>query len=72
MMDNIETYDTSNYSKDHPLFGLDRCRVIGVFKDETAGIPCREFVGLSAKMYSLQLASDVTKNDLKGYQKRLH
>lgn len=47
--------DTSNYPSDHPLFDVSRKMIPGYFKDETAGIPIRQFCGLRAKCYSLIL-----------------
>ena len=36
--DDIESkFDTSDYSKDHPLFSTTNKKVIGMFKDETCG-----------------------------------
>ena len=45
-------FDTSNYSKNHPLYSEKYKKVIGLMKDETGGIPIAEFVGLRAKLYS--------------------
>ena len=45
-------FDFSNYPKDHKLFSLRNKKVPGFFKDETAGKPIGEFVGLRSKMYS--------------------
>ena len=46
-------YDTSNFEKDHPLYSTANHRVLGKFKSETGCLAPREFVGLRAKMYSL-------------------
>ncbi len=43
-----DLFDFSNYSKDHPLYNTMNKGVIGKFKDECAGIPMREFIGLRA------------------------
>ena len=58
-------YDFSEYPKDHLLFSESNKKVIGKFKDETAGVPIVEFVGLRAKMYSM-LAKDAKKDQKKG------
>ena len=47
-------YDTSDYDKEHFLHSTVNKKVIGKFKDETAGVPVIEFVGLRAKMYSIK------------------
>src|SRR3990167_10520403 len=44
--------DTSNYDPAHPAYSNDNNKKIGLLKDETAGMPILEFVGLRAKMYS--------------------
>ena len=49
-------FDFSNYPKEHPLFDESRKKVAGFFKDESAGVPLVEFVGLRAKMYSVRTA----------------
>ena len=38
--------DFSNYPSDHPNFSLDKQLIPGFFKDEYAGKPIHEFVGL--------------------------
>ena len=45
-------FDTADYPSDHPLYNTVNKKVIGMMKDETAGNPVREFVGLRSKMYS--------------------
>ena len=48
-------YDFSDYKKDHFLYSDVNKKVIGKFKDETHGVPIREFVGLRSKMYAFSL-----------------
>ena len=45
--------DFSNYSTDHSNHDERNRMIPGKFKDETAGVPILEFVGLRAKMYSI-------------------
>ena len=52
MKKNLDEYDTSNYSPDHPLFSNTNKKVIGKFKDELGGRLMTEFIGLRPKMYS--------------------
>ena len=42
----------SDYPKSSPYFDKTNKKVIGKFKDEAAGVPICEFVGLRSKMYS--------------------
>ena len=48
----IHKFDNSDYPKYSPFFDKENKKVIGKFKDEAAGIPIIEFVGLRSKMYS--------------------
>ena len=50
---NKSFYDTSDYPKDHPLHSTVNKKVLGKMKDECAGIPISEYVGLRSKMYSI-------------------
>lgn len=65
MQKDEELYDTSDYPKEHFLFSNTNKKVIGKFKDETAGVPIVEFIGLRAKMYSM-LTEDAKKDQKKG------
>ena len=40
-----EHFDFSKYPRDHPLFSNENKAVVGKFKDETNGVPIREFIG---------------------------
>ena len=61
--------DTSNYPKDHPLYSAKNKKVIGKFKDKTAGLPITEWIGLRAKMYSMKLMDGKEKKTGKGIKK---
>ena len=50
--DKKEMFDNSDYPSNHQFFDATNKKVIGKFKDEAAGIPITEFVGLRSKMYS--------------------
>ena len=41
-------------------------KIVSKFKDETQGIPIREFIGLRSKMYSIKLDDDGEKKTTKG------
>ena len=45
-------FDNSDYPNSSKFFFKDNKKVIGKFKDEAAGKPILEFVGLKSKMYS--------------------
>jgi hypothetical protein len=47
-----DEYDFSDYPKDHALYDETNTNVIGKFKDECAGTPISEYVGLRSNMYS--------------------
>ena len=55
-----DKFDNSDYPENSPYFNKTNKKVIGCFKDEAAGVPITEFVGLRSKMYSY------VKNDSKG------
>jgi len=57
MKENNHLFDTSNYNKDNPLYSCQNAKVLGKMKDETAGQPIKEYVGLKAKMYSMIYSS---------------
>lgn len=69
MKQDLHLYDTSNYPKEHPLYSEVNKKVIGKFKDETAGLPIVEWVGLRAKMYSIKLDDGKEKKTGKGIKK---
>ena len=47
-----DKFDNSDYPEDSKYFYGKNKKVIGKFKDEAAGVPICEFVGLRSKMYS--------------------
>ena len=55
-----DKFDNSDYSESSTYFDKTNKKVIGKFKDEAAGLPICEFVGLRSKMYSY------IKDDQKG------
>ena len=63
-------YDTSNFKKDHPLYSMANHRVLEKFKSETGSLASREFVGLRAKMYSLDCGKKSQKK-AKGVKKHV-
>ncbi len=64
MYDNKEWFDLS----DIPGQFHDNAnkKVLGKFKDETAGIPIKEFIGLRSKMYSIKKDNNDEKKTAKG------
>ena len=57
MAKHTDLYDMSDYPKDHPLHSEANKKVLGKMKDECAGRPIAEYVGLRPKMYSILKAS---------------
>ena len=53
MKEDADLFDTSDYPKEHFLYSDVNKKVVGKMKDECAGVPIEEFVGLRSKMYSL-------------------
>ena len=66
MTASAEHYDTSNFPRNHHAYSTQNERVPGKMKDENAGNPIAEFVGLRAKMYSCKMASGADKKTAKG------
>lgn len=56
-----DLFDFSDYPESHPLHSNMNKKVLGKFKDELKGEVGLEFVGLKAKMYSLQNTGKLKK-----------
>ena len=66
-----DKFDNSDYPQDSPYFDKTNKKVIGKFKDEAAGIPVTEFVGLRSKMYSYMKDNQKGGNTAKGIKKNI-
>ena len=66
-----DLYDTSDYPKDHPLYSATNKKVLGKMKDECAGVPIAENVGLRPKMYSILRADEKTIRKAKGVKRAI-
>ena len=64
-------FDNCDYNKKSPFYFDENKKVIGKFKDEAAGIPVTEFVGLRSKMYSYTLDNKQSKRTAKGIKKNI-
>ena len=64
-------FDNSDYPKNSPFFDDANKKVIGKFKDEAAGIPIVEFVGLRSKMYSYMKDNEKGSRTAKGIKKNV-
>ena len=74
---NKDKFDNSDYQENSPYYDTSNKKVIGKFKDEAAGTPIVEFIGLRSKMYcyiktdekggktAKGIKKNVIKNDLK-------
>ena len=68
-----DKFDTSDYPDRHPS-GIptgENKKVLGMFKDETAGKIIKEFVGLRAKMYSYKMYEGEESKRCKGIKKQV-
>ena len=64
-------FDNSDYPKDSPFHNNANKKVIGKFKDEVAGMPIVEFVGLRSKMYSYIKDNEQSSRTAKGIKKNV-
>ena len=62
-------FDNSDYPKDSKFFDSTNKKVIGKFKDEAAGMPIVEFIGLRSKMYSYVKDNGKNEKTAKGVGK---
>ena len=68
---NKDKFDNSDYNIESPFHNAVNKKVIGKFKDESAGIPITEFVGLRSKMYSYVKDNEQTARTAKGIKKQV-
>ena len=66
-----DKFDNSDYPEYSPFFYKENKKVIGKFKDEAAGIPIIEFIGLRSKMYSYIKNNQKGGNTAKGIKKNV-
>ena len=64
-------FDNSDYPENSPYFDKTNKKVIGKFKDEAAGIPISEFIGLRSKMYSYIKDNQKGGKTAKGIKKNI-
>ena len=64
-----DKFDNSDYPQDSPYFDQTNKKVIGKIKDEAAGMPVTEFIGLRSKMYSYTKDNSKKENTTKGIKK---
>ena len=66
-----DRFDNSDYPESSQYFSKANKKVIGKFKDEAAGIPITEFVGLRSKMYSYIKDNQKVGKTAKGIKKNI-
>ena len=66
-----DKFDNSDYPESSPYFNKTNKKVIGKFKDEAAGIPIIEFIGLRSKMYSYMKDDRGGGKTAKGIKKKI-
>jgi hypothetical protein len=64
-------FDFSNYPDTHPLFSNENKAVVGKFKDETNGVPIKEFIGLRSKCYSILTVTEKQKSTAAGVKRNV-
>ena len=64
-------FDNSDYPESSPYFDKTNKKIIGKFKDEAAGVPITEFVGLKSKMYSYVKGNQTGGKAAKGIKKNV-
>ena len=62
-------FDNSDYPESSPYFDKTNKKIIGKFKDEAAGVPITEFIGLKSKMYSYVKENQTGGKTAKGIKK---
>ena len=58
----LDELDTSNFDATLPQYSTDNRRALGKFNSETGSVAPKEFVGLRAKMYCLNVPGDPRKS----------
>ena len=66
-----ELFDNSDYPENSEFYFKENKKVIGKFKDETAGVPIDDFIGLKRKMYSVSLDNGKNSKKAKGVKKHV-
>ena len=69
MSETKEDYDFSDYPKNHQLHDESNKKVIGKMKDECAGTPIAEYIGLRPKLYTILRADEQLIKKAKGVKK---
>ena len=69
MLQYLDSFDTSNYPKDHPCYSETNKKAIGKFKDECDGKIMTHFIGLRSKLYSFKVEGSKEKKKAKGITK---
>ena len=64
-----DDFDLSDYPKDHQLYDESNKKVIGKMKDECAGTPIAEYIGLRPKLYYVLRADEKVIKKAKGVKK---
>ena len=66
-----DKFDNSDYPEHSLYFNKENKKVIGKFKDEAAGVPICEFIGLKSKMYSYMKDNHNGGKTAKGIKKNV-
>ena len=66
-----DKFDNSDYPESSQYYSKANKKVIGKFKDEAAGMPIKEFIGLRSKMYSYIKEDNKVEKTAKGIKKNI-
>ena len=66
-----DKFNNSDYQENSPYYDTSNKKVIEKFKDEAAGTPIVEFVGLQCKMYSYIKTNEKGEKTAKGIEKNV-
>jgi len=69
MAEGLDSYDTSNYPKEHPLHSSKNKKVLGKIEDECAGRVIDEAMAIRPKMYSIMEEKEKNDKKAKGVKK---
>jgi len=65
MSQNLDLFDISKFNNEHQVYTTKNYRVIGKFNSETGSLAPQEFVGLRAKMYSLDVPANPKQSKIR-------
>jgi hypothetical protein len=71
MLNDKDTYDTSDFPKEHFLYSDKNKKVLGKFKDVLNGVKLQSFIALRSKCYAYVTEDDITNAKINGVKKHV-